>query len=227
MRPLTAATVLTALLLGPSAAAPVPREARVPPMEQLFGVPDDPTKSCDYRLDGRKLVLTVPGTVEAPATKLAGAPRTKKEVTGDFEMEVVVSYQLPDPPIDGHAGAGLAIWQDDARFALANRHHWRAGAGWTGGFDVHYKHPGGNRISHGATCEGAGPDQPTRLRLRRQNDVVTTWESRDDGKTWKKLTEGELKLPATVNVGVVAFNSLKAKMEVTCESLTVTPLGNK
>lgn len=217
-----------ALLLVSASAAPVPKEALIPPMEHLFGKPDDASKSCEYKLDGKKLVITVPGTVESPATALKGAPRTKKEVTGDFEMEVILSYQLPDPPIGAHAGAGLAIWQDDQRFALANRHHWPAGAKYTGGFDVHYEHPDGTRVSHGAVLDAdTGPEKKTRLRLRRQKDVVSTWESRDDGKTWNKLTEAELKLPATVNAGVVVHNSLKAKMEVTCDSLIITPLGKK
>ena len=228
MRRLALAALPIALLLAPGLAAPVPKEVRIPPMELLFGKPDDASKLCEYKLDGKKLIISVPGTVESPATRLAGAPRTKKEVTGDFEMEVIVSYKLPDPPVGAHAGAGLAIWQDDQRFALANRHHWPAGAMYMGGFDVHYEHPDGARVSHGAALDaGTGPDQKARLRLRRQKDVVSTWESRDDGKTWNKLTEAELKLPATVYAGVVAFNSLKAKMEVTCDSLTITPLGKK
>ncbi len=218
-----------ALLLVSASAAPVPKEALTPPMELLFGKPDDASKSCDYKLDGKTLIITVPGTVESPATALAGAPRTKKEVTGDFEMEAVVSYKLPDPPIGGHAGAGLAIWQDDRRFALANRHHWPSGGvKYTGGFDVHYEHPDGTRVSHGAVLDAdTGPEKKARLRLRRQKDTITTWESRDDGKTWNKLTEAELKLPATINAGVVVHNSLKAKMVVTCDSLTITPLGKK
>jgi len=73
--------------------------------------------------------------------------------------------------------------------------------------------------------DAMGPDAKARLRLRREKGTVSTWESQDDGKTWNKLTEAELKLPATVSAGVVAFNSLKAKMEVHCESLTITPLA--
>ena len=122
----------------------------------------------------------------------------------------------------------MAVWQDDARFALANRHHWPSGAKYTGGFDVHYEHPEGKQVSHGAVLDAdTGPDKKARLRLRRQNDVVTTWESRDEGKTWNKLTEAELKLPKTVNVGIVCFNSLKAKMEVYCDAMTITELGKK
>jgi len=227
MRTFILGSLPVALLLASAAAAPVPKEALVPPLEKLFGKPDVGADTCEFKLDGKKLIIAVPGSVESPATRLSGAPRTKKEVTGDFEMEVSVSYKLPDPPMGGHAGAGLAIWQDDSRFALANRHHWPAGNTWSGGFDVHYEHPDGKRVSHGATCEGTGPETPARLRLRRQSDVVTTWESRDAGKSWNKLTESELKLPATVNVGIIVFNSLKAKMEVHCDSLTITPLGKK
>ena len=216
-------------LSGAVVAAPVPKEALTPPMELLFGKPFDPSKSCEYKLDGKKLVISVPGTVESPATRLEGAPRTKREVTGDFEMEIVVSYKLPDPPAGAHAGAGLAIWQDEQRFALANRHHWPAGAKYTGGFDVHYENPdGGARASHGAVLDAdTGPEKKARLRLRRVGDTVSTSESRDDGKTWNKLTEAECKLPATVNAGVVVFNSLKAKMEVTCDELTIKPLPKK
>ena len=222
-------SIIALLVVAPLTAAPVPKEVLTPPMEVLFGKPFDPSKSCEFKLDGKKLILTVPGTVECPATKLDGAPRTKRAVTGDFEMEVVVSYKLPDPPVGGHAGAGLAIWQDEQHFALANRHHWPAGAKYNGGFDVHYENPdGGGRVSHGAVLDAdTGPDAKARLRLRRQGDTVTTWESRDDGKTWNKLTEGECKLPATVSAGVVAFNSIKAKMEVTCDELTIKLLGKK
>ena len=226
MRTLALGSLLSALLLLSATAAPVPKESRSAPLELLYGKPDVGADTCEFRLDGTKLIISVPASVESPATRLAGAPRTKKEVTGDFEMEVSVSYKLPVTK-NGHAGAGLAIWQDDGRFALANRHHWPAGNAWSGGFDVHYEHPEGKRVSHGATCEGTGPETPARLRLRRQGDVVTTWESRDAGKTWNKLTESELKLPATVNVGVVAFNSLKAKMEVHCDALTIAPLGKR
>ncbi len=222
-------TIIGMLVVAVTAAAPVPKEALTPPMEVLFGKPFDPSKSCDFKLDGKKLVITVPGTVECPATKLEGAPRTVREVTGDFEMEVAVSYKLPDPPVGGHAGAGLAIWQDERRFALANRHHWPAGAKYTGGFDVHHENPdGGVQVSQGAALDAdTGPETKARLRLRRRGDTVSTWESRDDGKTWNVLTEGECKLPATVSAGVVAFNSLKAKMEVTCDELTIKPLGKK
>ncbi len=226
MRKSALGSLAFALLLVSATAAPVPKEALVPPLEKLYGKPDVGADTCEFKLDGKKLIIVVPATVEASAVKLSGAPRTKKEVTGDFEMEVSVSYKLPETK-NGHAGAALAIWQDDSRFALANRHHWPAGNSWSGGFDVHYEHPEGKQVSHGATCEGTGPETPARLRLRRQGDVVTTWESRDAGKTWNKLTESELKLPATVNVGVVAFNSLKAKMEVHCDALTITPLGKK
>ena len=214
-------------LFASATAAPVPKEALTPPMDRLFGKPDVGKDTCEFKLDGKKLIIAVPGSVESTAVKLAGAPRTKKEVTGNFEIEVVISYKLPDPPMGAHAGAGLAIWQDDSHFALANRHHWPAGNAWSGGFDVHYNHPDGNAVSHGATCQGTDPNTPGRLKLRRQGDKVTTWESRDDGKTWNKMTEADLKLPETVNVGVVAFNSLKAKMEVHCESLTITLLGKK
>ena len=221
------ASLTIARVVAAATAAPVPKEVLVPQLDRLFGKPDVGAGSCGFKLDGKKLVIAVPGTVEAPATKLAGAPRTKMEVTGDFEMEAILWYKLPDKPAGAHAGAGFAVWQDDRRFALANRHHWPAGDKWAGGYDVHYEHPEGKSVSHGSTCGENGPETPVRLRLRRQNDTVTTSESRDGGKTWNKLTESELKLPAAVNVGVVAFNSLKAGMEVHCESLTVTPLGKK
>ena len=129
-----------ALLLVSATAAPVPKEALAPALEKLYGKPDVGADTCEFKLDGKKLIIVVPGGVESQAVKLSGAPRTKKEVTGDFEMEVSVSYKLPDPPVGAHAGAGLAIWQDDTRFALANRHHWPAGKAWSGGFDVHYTH---------------------------------------------------------------------------------------
>lgn len=215
------------VLFGGVFAAPVPKEVLAPPLESLFGVPFDPSQSCTYKLDGKKLVFGIPKTVESPAIKLSGCPRTKREVSGNFELEAVVWYILPDPPAGAHAGAGIAIWADDVNFALVNRHHWPSGKKWAGGFDVHYENSDGNHVSHGATADGVDERTPARLKLRRVGDSISTYESRDNGKTWNKLTEADHKLPLTVNAGLIAHNSLKAKMEIHCESLTITPIAKK
>ncbi len=224
MRNFVTAAFLAVLLLAPSAAAPVPKDMPTE-LEKLFGKPDDPTKLCGYKLDGTKLVITVPGKVEADSSVLTGAPRTRRQVTGDFEVEVGVSCYLSDGSSDGHAGVGLAIWSEETTFVMASRLHSPSLEKFTCTLSGRLDTPrDGSFASNG--CDLL-PSQASRVKLRREKGVVTVSLSMDNGEVWITLQSREFELPETVNVGVVAFNSLKAKLEVTCESLTVTPLGKK
>jgi hypothetical protein len=206
--------------------APIPRELKSPAIERLFGTPSDPSGKCEFALQGETLRVVVPGDVECAATHLKGAPRTSRIVEGDFVAVVKVSYHPPkdeDGKATGHFGAGLAAWVDDQTYVFINRHHWPAGAGkpWSGGFDTHIHLPDVNPVSHGATCEGTGPELWGLLRLTRKGNEFTTEESRDGGKTWNRTGRIEGIVPGKLQVGVVAVNATKLKAEVMFEGFVV------
>jgi hypothetical protein len=220
------AAITCTLFLTSIHAAPLPKELKAPAIESLFGKPLDPSGQCEFTLRGEKLHIVIPGEVESAATHLKGAPRTSRTVEGDFVAEVVVSYIPPkdeDGKATGHLGAGIAAWVDDQNYAFINRHHWPSGPGkpWSGGFDTHIHLPDANALSHGATCEGTGPETPSRLRLSRRGNEFTTEESRDNGKTWNRTGKIEGQMPAKLQVGAVAVNATKLKAEVIFESFGV------
>jgi len=77
-------------------------------------------------------------------------------------------------------------------------------------------------VSHGATCEGTTAETPSRLRLIRKGDSITSSESRDGGKTWQPTGKIEGKLAKELQVGVVAVNATKRKAEIIFDSFEVT-----
>ncbi len=226
------------LALAPLAvAAPVPKESEVEKIKKLFGEIVDPDKDCKFKLDGDKLLVTMPGGKrydyrdERLPGRQAGeqkpvtnCPRVLREVEGDFVVTVRASATLPDDPkaADGkmpEAGAGIFITDADKRV-------WRAGMH---DFDLTGK---GRKLmaiipgSHGPagfplTANKSGASLYTRLTL--QNGKLSV-EFSGDGKEW----QGGISLSMDKNekrkVGVYGFSNSTTDTTVTFSEFEVKPI---
>jgi len=223
-----------AIFCGAISAAPVPKE-KTSSLEKLYGEPEDPAKMCEYRLDGRDLVVRVSDKLDASAAGFKNAPRTKLSVNGDFEAMVSVKYFSTVDPLgdkaNGHIGGGIAVWESEEVFMLVNRHHWpspgaKNGSNWSGGFDIHGV-SGGTVTSHGATCEEVPPEKVTLIKLKRVKDTFITSESRDDGKTWKEMTRTEHGFKKELNLGLLVYNVSHQKCTVIFSNFEVKSPNSK
>ena len=205
-----------------SFAAPVPKESKAHDFAELFGKPEDPSKQGEFKLDGKQLVLTVPDGSKA------GFPRTNKEVVGDFEMEVKLLCKSPEGTISGTAGAGLVLWNGESDLVLVERSHWFDKRDqWTSGVNLLMQAQKRNVVSSTTVFGGDASTNPVKLRLRREEGVVTTWVNNSKEDRWHKLHERKFELATAVNVGVFAHSKLSAKFEVTFEALSITPIAKK
>jgi len=216
-------------------AAPVPKDGKEGKLTRLYGKPVDPDKRCEFSLEGEDLIVKMSAELNASAVSLKGAPRTALEISGNFEAVVAVKYTSEKTPgtdaVGGHLGGGLAIWETEDVCFLINRHHWPSvgaanGSNWSGGFDVHGTTKG-TTTSHGATCGEVPLDRATHLKLRRVGNTIASAESRDGGKTWNPLTEGNHEFANTLNLGICVFNTTSSKGTVTFSGLLVTALPAK
>lgn len=76
-----------------AAAAPVPKETNQQQVVRLYGTPVDPNKDCEFAFDGKKLTVKA-GKGDHALTTTGGrtaAPRTLREVEGDFTVEVTAA----------------------------------------------------------------------------------------------------------------------------------------
>jgi regulation of enolase protein 1 (concanavalin A-like superfamily) len=211
-------------------AAPVPKEDRQARMKKLLGELIDPGQDCKLTFEGDNIHVDTSDKLNAPATTLKNAPRTSRVISGDFVLTVTVSYSSRKDPLGdqagGHLGAGLAAWSNETDFIIMNRHHWphagaKNGSNWSGGFDIHGE--GGNgHVSHGATCDEVAPDKPTQLKLTRKGNTFLTEESRDDGKTWNRLTESQHEFPKELKVGLIVHNTTSGKARMTFSQYSLT-----
>ncbi|GAA2628823.1 Hsp70 family protein [Paractinoplanes durhamensis] len=143
--------------------------------------------------------LTVPDGADIYETNLT-APMLLRPITGDFVLEATVEAA----PSVFYQGAGLLLWNGATSYVRMERGF---GASGTVGFE--YKNGGPHQWVHGTQ-----PDQhpikttATRLvlRMKRVGSTVTgSWRPADQ-TFYTDLATIQMKLPASVRVGVAALN---------------------
>ena len=114
---------LTMLILATVAqAAPVPKPSAKEQVEAKFGKIVDPKGDTDFKMDGKTLVVMLPGNAvkiievdreeefEKPRKMVGNSPTIEfKEFKGDFEVEFAVTIKL-SPKAGGHDGKRVAVF---------------------------------------------------------------------------------------------------------------------
>lgn len=226
-----AALVLAASLVA--AAAPVPKETAEQKLARVFGTPVDPNKDCTFDFDGNKLTIKAGKGDHAlhVAQMRMAAPRTLKEVEGDFVAEVKASAEHPTAAKPALASRnflfhsqGLLLWADDKNYIRFEQARMDALDGTVTNYVSYELFKGGEWSRAGSTQDGElDPAKPTRFRLARKGAAVTGAFSTDDGKTWTDLPALALDLKAKAQVGVVANHNTDTPFTATFEDFTVTP----
>jgi hypothetical protein len=212
-----------------ASAAPPPKESPENKLRRLFGAPFDPEKDCNFTLDGNQLKIKVAGTphrfTPGYETETSLAPRTKQQITGDFDLRVVVvSVTPPGAKTDGlgMTAGGLFIATDADKFVTLSRYTTRAddGDGANPQFLLQHYLPDTNGSNLSAEPEEL-KGKPVHLRLVREKNKVTGYTSAD-GKTWAMKGVQNYAWPETVSVGVFASHGVNHAVEGVFEGLTVT-----
>jgi hypothetical protein len=226
----------TVLLLVPLAAlaAPVPKETDEQKLAKVFGTPVDPNKDCEFAFDGKTLTVKAGKGDHALHTSggRTAAPRTLREVEGDFTVEVAAA---PGPRPAGAMPAmegrglkfhsqGLLLWVDDRTFVRLEHAHLDRLNGMTAAYASWELFKDGEWVRAGSLADGVLDDaKPTRLRLTRKgNEVRGAW-SQDGGKTWTGMEALTLELKAKVRVGVIVNHNTDSPFSATFEDFSVSP----
>jgi len=181
-----------------------------------WGTVADPASDSTVGEKEGKLTIKVPGgnhNLNPTCRYGTNAPRVLQKVTGDFTIQVKVTFT--DPPgttsaVNGRPfnGAGLLIWQDEQNFLRLERNCYWDGAGqlvcyppliedW---IDGKYT---ANTAPVAATFF-TGPS--TWFRISRQGNSLGLSMSQGGGD-WTALRNVTMDLPDEVSVGVAAVNS--------------------
>ncbi len=212
-------------------AAPVPKQVQErDAILKLFGTPSDPKKEAEFAIEGQKLLIKLSKPTTRDSFALA-FPHTERSVSGDFMLQVTVSYPLPEkvPALGGGmcAAGGLFIWDSEENHVIFHRGHQPCGlfdgtTRWDTNFFIEYNR--GVTSLHHQNGPGKQDAPPVHLRLTREKGVVTPTYSYD-GEKWTKQQAGEMKLPDKVMVGIYALRTAGDVTAVTFEKFTVMPLG--
>ncbi len=207
-------TVACGLLGGGSSADEKPQ------VVEGWGQVEDPDGDCKISAKEGKVTFAIPGTTHDlwPKDGKVNAPRILQEVEGNFSVQVKVASSVK--PEDGFFRSGtLLIWQDDKTFIRLDS----ACADRGKKFDFFcYLHV--FKDQKRLVNEHLRPlkDEPTHLRLTRQDAKVVASYSQDGGKSWKSFGKKTVDLPHKVKVGVAAINGTKSPFSVTLEDFKIT-----
>jgi hypothetical protein len=224
---------IVASCLPAAVAAPVPKDAQGrEAVLRTFGTPTDPTKEAEFAVEGRKLVVRLPKPMPRVRTRM-DFPHTAREASGDFVLQVKLSYPLSEkvPALGAGlcAAGGIYIADGSGDHVLFHCGHQPCGLAdgttrWDANFFIEYSRA--DRPQHHQNNTGEREGLPVYLRLTREKGVVTPAYSYD-GKKWTSQQSGPMKLPEKVTVGVYALQTSGQPTAVTFEGLTVTPVESK
>jgi flagellar biosynthesis GTPase FlhF len=203
-----------------------------------FGPLINPSNDCEgIEEPGGTLAIKVPNKLHTLSVGLnvANSPRALKEASGDFIAEVTI----PEPFKPGtkpliknlpfvFQSGGLLLWLDEKNYVRVER----AGKFWLG--------PSGGLLplvivenctegKEGKPVEkilnGHGPVR-LRLESRRQkktgvNEIICSFSTDKDHKTWIKLKQFPLEVEETVQIGISASNVSKNECTVRFEDFKV------
>jgi hypothetical protein len=224
-----------------AAAAPVPKGADEPRrIEKLFGTPVDPDGDTTFRLAGDKLTVRLSDQLHDFSNELVNrrnAPRTAREVGGDFAARVKVACKLPGETVlrrglRAEYAAGLVAWAGEThgvRLDVARVLYDPTDAGAA-------RHP--NRITARGWAPGRGagmlmpgdkfdPTVPVWLRLTRRGTGFEFAHSHDGTRWHQAGAFGEMAPAGPLKVGVIASHTTAAGFEATFEGFVIEPPAAK
>lgn len=218
-------------------AAPIPKETNEQQLVRMFGTPVDPNKDCEFSLDGKKLTVKVGKGDHALTTagNRTAAPRTLREVEGDFTAEVTAAPgKRPEgakPALENRKflfhSQGLLLWVDEKTFVRFEHAHLDQLNGMESTYASWELFKDGEWIRGGKLADGELDDsKPTRFRLTRKGDELRGAWSQDGGKTWKELEALTLDLKAKVRVGVIVNHNTDSPFSATFEGFSITPAAD-
>jgi uncharacterized protein (TIGR03067 family) len=199
-----------------------------------LGTLTDPNGDCQMTGDVTRLTISIPGTDHALVTeqKRMTAPRILQEVSGDFTAQVRISANYPQntttivPGRLPFQGAGLLLWADsDTYIRLENAQLKFEREGET----HHITYPSwelrfaGKPLRMGGTMDKMIDSADMTLRITRKGNTVTGAVSAD-GTEWHELDPVTVKLPETLQIGLVAGHNTTSPIEATFEKFVLTPL---
>jgi regulation of enolase protein 1 (concanavalin A-like superfamily) len=205
-----------------SAPAPFPRSGRTVPWVTGWDRVVNPEGDCTFDRKGDHLTITVPGKgheFDFEAGRLI-APHLLRDVEGDFAVQVRVGGDFHK----GGGRAGLLVLAGDKGVTLSLGVRPRNGRShaycWVRFFD--------QRSTTATTFDGFVDlnGKAGSLRLERQGHTFTT-KGDLDGQGWKtwEETEGGVRLPQTVKVGVFVEATASGSFKAVFDQFKVTPLA--
>lgn len=214
--------MLAAVLLSAALAAPVPKdlETAAQRLERLFGVPHTPDGT-KVELAGNRLKIAVPAL---PAGRpgeanVFASPHTARTVSGDFELTVAVTVDVPvGNAVDSWAGVYVGF--DDKKhfdyMRWLNDQPNRKGGGRGRGVWSQLCNPSqSNVVGH------AEADVPTAtMRIVRKGDTLTA-HTKYGTDEWTQVVNVNAALPNEVVVGVYV-GGRKGPLTAEFENFTVT-----
>jgi len=218
--------VLWLLVCAPLAAvaAPIPPEDDRAKIQRIYGTWTDPDKDCTFKLNGGELKILIPATEHR--MKGAGlrapnnAPRTLREVDGDFTAVLRVAFPIPAQPGPKAPwlifSGGLLAWESDAEYLMVRRGRVSVDSFREAICRQH-------STAKEETLAIQGCDDPAGaafLRLKREGNKVGVGWSRD-GKEWTDFPQRDVAWGGKVKVGVVAENFLGVPVEVTFDQYSL------
>jgi serine/threonine protein kinase/regulation of enolase protein 1 (concanavalin A-like superfamily) len=187
----------------------------------------DPSGDCRLVRDEEQhsSTLEIPGTphVLSAELKRMNAPRTLREVSGDFQVRMRVSgteHVAGRPtakPFTPYHGAGLLLWQDQGnyvRLEIATDIHRGKPRSYA---NFEYRQDSQLIASKGQLSENGSAN----LRLDRQGDEVRASFS-NDGKRWVTFPALKVRLSEDLKVGIVGINTASTPFTARFEDLIIT-----
>lgn len=216
----------------PLFAAPTPREAvEADKLRAIFGQPVDADHDCDFSFASGRLRIRSPAAVH----NLGGfgvwgnAPRTTREVIGDFTVSVNVLVPAPggqsNPLQPPWLSGGLVV------FGNAPTGPRRGIVGWVRKFDgdgwkstvtvstSRNEEQGGDALI-GDDSLADGEQRPVSIAFTRIKETFQADYRIGDGK-WKSLVAGPSALPEKLILGVYLENTTGNAATITFEDFTV------
>jgi serine/threonine protein kinase/regulation of enolase protein 1 (concanavalin A-like superfamily) len=206
---------------------PPPPPRKPGPQIQGWGEFFDPDGDCKYRLQGGKLMITVPGKGHDLMAEVGrmNAPAVMRNVSGDFIVTVTASGPLHPGPLSSlrdrppYQAAGLFLYVGHDTYIRLERASMFQGGKDDRRASFHVR--GGGQLLHLKAI--ALNDQPATLRLSRRAGRV--WGDVSlDGAAWTSLGSAVVALPDRVAIGVAAVNTSMAPLHAWLEAFQITSL---
>lgn len=196
-----------------------------------WGEPIDPVKDCTFSLDGKALLITVPGFPARELRAFPGtrnAPRVLRDIESNFAVTVHVAGNFSQtaadaqPDADRVAGAGLLLWLDEVNFVRLERAAIRPKDSTQPRSALVVEYWKDGRVQDSATITEGLPleGDSSWLRLTRRIDKIKV-EISGDGQNWSEAKSITVRLSSRMRLGVLATNTTGQPLNVRFENFGV------